>query len=170
VIKANEPHTSLDKIQALAQQARQWSEHYASLNPHNYSRQLDGMCAIASSYLSRLLTDNQITHKIAIYHGEDWGHCFVISPTHVIDITATQYRKFNLDKITIKAIEDINLDNHEFWNITQAFDDCHSLLKFQKKHGWYQEHTIEGSPELKELFEIEIGIDIDIKKKKPTLS
>lgn len=153
-------NSNLDTIQALAQQARQWSEDYASLYPHHYSKQLDGMCAISSSYLSRLLTDNDIAHKIAIYHGDDWGHCFVVSPTHVIDITATQYRQFDLGKVTIEELQHVNLDKHAFWNITQVFDDYHSLLKFQKKHGWCEEHTIEASPTLTQLFDIQ-------KKKSP---
>ena len=135
--------TTKKQLYNIAKEARDWTENFAQLYPRYYSSDLDGLCAIGTSYLSSLLTKNNIPHKIAIYEEEDSGHCFIVCDKKIIDITATQFSKFKLDSIEIRNLEDIDCDKHPIWNITKLVDDPKKLLTYQKRSGWCLEHTIE---------------------------
>lgn len=135
--------TTEKELYNIAKEARQWTEEFSQLYPRYYSSHLDGLCAIGTSYLSFLLTKNNIPNKIAIFEDEDSGHCFIVCNSKIIDITATQFSNFKLDIIEIRNLENINCDKYPLWNITKLVDNPQKLLEYQKRSGWCKEHTIE---------------------------
>lgn len=78
------------KINEIAKQARIWLEwHYTDIFPDS----MEGACAIASTYILKLLDDEKINAMVKISELAAGGnHAFVETNEYIIDITAQQFQ------------------------------------------------------------------------------
>lgn len=141
-------------IEDLANKARLWAEEYAKSDTDVFSNKLDSMCAIASSYLSSQLTNNDIRNHIALYEGVGFAHCFIVTDHYLIDITATQFNYKThpnpAKSIEIHSLGENNLDI-EFWKISKLFKNSNQLLHYQIKNDWPIEQRIDRDKALLKL-------------------
>lgn len=112
------------KLCSLAQQTRTWlesGEMAERSEMYNVSASMRGYCGIASGYLSHLLSKEGISHRIAIYHGYDYEHIFVVVGGYIVDVTATQFNEpgsylpRTLRRVEIVRHEKTSRDIYHFW-------------------------------------------------------
>lgn len=124
-----------DLIRSLAESVRYWAEGHAVGT--GGAEDLNGWCAIASVELWRQLDREGIAAEIHGWvcpqHGVT-AHVFLVVDDHVVDITATQFKKM---KAPIVFIE--HKKKAERWDWYQAehiFTNPKDLIKWQKKSRW----------------------------------
>lgn len=133
--------------QQLAEIARDWAEGYAmSYNRQNpgcwgYGRDLDGMCAIASSHLWFLFQDAGFKPTIAHAHCAGLGgHVFVVLDDEVWDVTATQFAK------AIPTVVNMPLEvasrSRWYWKPERTFASPAELREKQLELGWPDHQTV----------------------------
>lgn len=112
------------KINKIAIQSRRWAMR--NRNKFNCDKSLAGMCGIASAYLHKSLTRNEIRSVIAVND----EHVFIVIDEYIIDITATQFGKKSI------CIVEIDKVNDYFWNICNKFSSVDDLREYQKNELW----------------------------------
>lgn len=136
------------KIKEIAIQARSWAESYQLKHSKHFPECLSSLCAIASSYLSHQLTQNNIENSIAFCDTDRVAHFFVICQDKVIDITATQFSS-RLKSVEIRDIISIDLKDTNFWETTYIFNTPGEILEYQKQSNWIKEQRVDNCKELK---------------------
>lgn len=124
-----------EQVYATAHDIRLMLEYYAE--DADFSKDLSGLCAIASGELHARLKRNGISSTIVLYEGIGYGHCFVEVENHVVDITATQFGE--REKVCVKPVEEARAK--DFWNSVHRFNSVKTLKKYQRKIGWPQEQV-----------------------------
>lgn len=77
------------KINQIASQARIWlEENYTKVFPGNFQ----GACAIASTYILKKLSDENIEAMVIITELDCGNHAYVETKEYIIDITAQQFQ------------------------------------------------------------------------------
>jgi hypothetical protein len=136
-----------ENIKEIAIQARAWAESYQLKNSKHFPECLSSLCAIASSYLSHQLTQNNIENSIAFCDTDRVAHFFVICQDKVIDITATQFSS-KLKPVEIRDLDTINLKDTNFWEATYVFNSPIEILEYQKQTNWFKEQRVDNCKEL----------------------
>jgi hypothetical protein len=118
---AGEIVDKLSLVKAAAVQARAWAEDYQKEYPCTYGKDLCGLCAKASGYLKTLLEQIPCLRS---YMKACSHHAFVTvwlddDTEYVVDVTATQFRGFENNKIVIKPIYDARVYYH--WQENKNF-------------------------------------------------
>lgn len=119
----------LNTVLPIAKRVRHWTEQKAErakFNAHN----LCGWCAISAAHLFRELKNNGINAELHYAP----GHCFVVVDDYVVDVTATQFERFESNEICIMHIKEA--DQFTFYQSTHIFDTPSELRDHQFKERW----------------------------------
>jgi hypothetical protein len=123
-------------VKELAEKGRQWAENYQKENSVTFwEDKLNGLCAIASAELFKLLSDAPLPAKPRIAINSH--HCFVLYKNCIIDVTATQ---FGYERKII--IKNKKKTNKYFWERKAVFNNLADLRKHQDETGWRQHQRI----------------------------
>jgi len=124
-------------IVAIAHDVRLDMEMYAEDN--DFPKDLTGLCAIASSELFTRLKRKGLSPVICLNVLDSCDcHVFVVVEDHIVDITATQFGKYNNVVIT----EFIDNQKQWFWNAHRAFTSVKELHNHQRKTGWIEDQIV----------------------------
>lgn len=119
---------------AEAADVRHWAEEQAF---HGVDDCLSGWCAKASAELNRRLKKVGITSEIHLWidpEGSGSAHVYVVVDDHVVDVTASQFKKFRKHRLIIMHTREAAA--HQQWQGQEVFQDAASLRKSQRKSGW----------------------------------
>ena len=119
-----------DIVLSIAQDVRYWAEARAD----RFSKDLNGLCAIASAELHRRLKLNGIHSDIHMANDGGGSHVFLVIDDHILDVTATQFKEFRNVQIVLDHIR--LLCEHEFYITDKVFTTAEELRIAQKKTGW----------------------------------
>jgi len=103
----------------------------------DFNEKLEGCCAIASAELHRVLRQNNIQSMISSNH----QHSFVSVGEFIVDITATQFVPYYLDRKYINGdgilLEHIStLKRYPFYNIVFHSSNLEIFHEWQVEHDW----------------------------------
>lgn len=123
------------RIKEHADATRKWAESYAIAK--KFPKNLNGMCAIASSKLFEALDRVQgLKPELAIWHDRvsEGVHCFVLCNEYLVDITATQFGNF--DPVEIINRFKIDKRRYYFWNFDTRLKSIDDLILYQQEIPW----------------------------------
>lgn len=108
-------------------------EHMVYQETQTENHDLCCYCAIASGILFLCLKHVGLDSTLCLSQEQLGSHVFLIAEDHVIDITATQFRKFANQPVVI-----IHEKSATEWyhRVDESFDTVKDLIKFQKKSKW----------------------------------
>ena len=118
------------KVLPIAKRVRTWTEKKAErarYNPHN----LCGWCAISAAQLFRELRREGIDAELHYVS----GHCFVSVDDHIVDVTATQFSKFENVEINIIHLKEAQ-QTFCYYETEKTFDSPTKLRDHQIKNNW----------------------------------
>ena len=119
-----------NKLVDIGKQVRDW----AIKNREEYEfvdSDLCGMCAIASSRLSKELKEKNIDCEIWESESNAGNHVFVVANGFIIDVTATQYR---MEDVVVEKVEDMK--EYAIYKRKRKYKDHTHLISEQQKSGW----------------------------------
>jgi hypothetical protein len=117
------------KVLPIAKKVREWTErraNRANYNQHN----LCGWCAISAAQLFRELRREGIPAEIHYVS----GHCFVVVDDYVVDVTATQFMKF--EGVEINILHHKEAQEYWYYETEKTFDSPTKLREHQIKNRW----------------------------------
>lgn len=117
------------KVLPIARRVREWTQHKADrarYNPHN----LCGWCAISAAQLFRELSRENIGAELHYVS----GHCFVVVDDYVVDVTATQFTKF--ENVEINILHHREAEHYWYYKTEHRFDSPTKLREHQIKKCW----------------------------------
>lgn len=124
-------------LKQIAWQARRWAmrnRHRFNTDESVFEADLNGMCAIASAELFRRLQAAGIPCQLALRSVPDDGHCFVLTETHLVDITASQFRGY---PAVVLIPKEPRARREAHWQETRRFDSVEALVGYQRQIGWW---------------------------------
>jgi hypothetical protein len=120
------------KVLPIAKRVREWTERKAErarYNQHN----LCGWCAISAAQLFRELRRENIDAELHYVS----GHCFVVVNDYIVDVTATQFSKFENVEINIIHYK-MAKETYWYYDTEKTFDTPTKLREHQIKKDWPQ--------------------------------
>jgi hypothetical protein len=123
----------VNKIRAIAKEARRWVERICELDrkskDREFSRDCCGTCGIASAHLFTLLEKAGMKAEIA----EGTWHAFVVCEDLLIDVTATQFRdtEHKYPPVVIKKLSDVKQTQY-WWVIKREHENIRSFAYSQR--------------------------------------
>lgn len=128
---------NLQKIRSIALEVRNICEEIKTKrNPFAIGTDMMGACAIASTYLSYYLHQENINNKIicAEEPGDDGSmHCWVETETHLIDLTHTQFNKHS-PKVLI-----VEKGSKEYKNLRKVWTNFQEVDNMDFFRDWHDE-------------------------------
>lgn len=123
-------------LRTIAAGARRWAmrnRHRLSTEDWTFESDLNGMCAIASAELFRRLQKAGIACQLALRGVVSDGHCFILTASHIVDVTATQ---FGLKPVTVVPRTPRKQRPH-YWRETELFTSVEALVAHQLRMDWW---------------------------------
>ena len=117
------------KVLPIAKRVREWTEKKAE-RAHYNAHNLCGWCAISAAQLFRELRRENIPAELHYVS----GHCFVVVDDHVVDVTATQFMKF--EQIEINIMHHKEAGDYWYYQSEKTFDSPTKLRDHQIKNNW----------------------------------
>lgn len=115
----------------VALETREWAEKYHKQSPDKYWPGLGGMCAIASARLFKDLKKLKLNPQIHLGS----NHCFVVVDDHVIDVTATQFSRWQFPNVYVEKLQDAQSLCFYFRD-AQVFNCLDALNEHMAKEDW----------------------------------
>lgn len=128
----------IEAIRTIARRVRKWAEK--KIEEHDgFGADLDCFCAIGARELFRALCKEKHFENVSICMNNDGisDHCFVMCDGYIVDITATQFS--GNAAVVVKPRENVNLERHPYWNITEECKSVRTFNKRLKETGWPEE-------------------------------
>ena len=119
-----------NKVLPIAKRVRTWTERKAERAKYN-QHNLCGWCAISAAQLFRELRRENIDAELHYVS----GHCFVAVGDHIVDVTATQFVKFENVEINIIHIKEAQ-ECFWYYKSEKTFDNPTALREHQIKNNW----------------------------------
>ena len=117
------------KVLPIAKRVRTWTEKKAE-RAHYNAHNLCGWCAISAAQLFRELRREGIDAELHYVS----GHCFVSVDDHIVDVTATQFTKF--EQIEINIMHHKEAGDYWYYQTEETFDNPTKLRDHQIKNRW----------------------------------
>ena len=126
---------STDVLYCIARQIRTHSERIAE-KKRWFGLSLDGFCAHGAVLLYQALSGLGLRPQLAVSEDDDsCGHCFVLCEGHIVDVTATQFGKSEVEILAYSQDPQDELFPW-FWRARQLFDSPQELAAFLEDEGW----------------------------------
>lgn len=117
------------KVLPIAKRVREWTERKAERAKYN-QHNLCGWCAISAAQLFRELRREDIPAELHYVS----GHCFVVVDDYVVDVTATQFMKF--ENVEINILHHKEAQEYWYYETEHRFDSPTKLREHQIKKNW----------------------------------
>ena len=124
---------SLYKIRRIANDVRFWAEQHQA-EYEDYPGNLTGMCAITAAKVFTRIKRAGIPAELWLCEAPSYAHCFVVAEDHVIDVTATQFPRFEDTRIVMLHTKEASV--YGFYQFTEGFGSVKDLIKYQERHKW----------------------------------
>lgn len=95
---------------------------------------LCGMCAIAAAVLHARLVKHGLHAWFVVWHGDGHGHCYVECGDYLIDITASQFGRNEIEIVRKDAKPD-----EVYWQGQIPFGHLHQLRAHLTCQGWTED-------------------------------
>jgi len=122
-------HELKSKVLPIAKRVREWTERKAERAKYNHHN-LCGWCAISAAQLFRELRRENILAELHYVS----GHCFVVVDDHIVDVTATQFKKF--EHVEINILHHKEAQEYWYYETETTFDTPTKLREHQIKRNW----------------------------------
>ena len=121
------------RVEDVAAIVRYWAEDRADMGKED---DLTGWCAKASAKLFKQLQQQGIAAEIHVWvhAASPESHVYLVVDSHVVDVTATQFRQFRNTPVLI--MHEREAQAYEFYHTTLVFHSVEALRKWQKKERW----------------------------------